>query len=74
MEREGPSYFVSIGEKRNMYRFMVGKRDGKRPLGRPKDRWEDTIKMNLEERGWECLVCFILAQERDKCPTVLNTY
>ena len=55
----------STGEKKSVYIFVVGKRDGKRPLGRPKNRCEVTIKMNLEERSWEGLVCFILAQDRD---------
>jgi hypothetical protein len=64
MERASSSYVVSTGEKKSVYIFVVGKRDGNRPLGRPKNRWEDTIKMNLEERSWEGLVCFILAQDR----------
>jgi hypothetical protein len=37
--------------KRNAYRILVGKPEGKRPLGRPRRRWEDTIKMNLREIG-----------------------
>jgi hypothetical protein len=68
MERECTSYVGSNGEKKNVYIFVVGKRDGKRPVRNPKNRWEDTIKMNLEEleeRSWEGLVCFILAQDRD---------
>jgi hypothetical protein len=64
MERASSSYVVSTEEKKSVYIFVVGKRDGKRPLGRPENRWEDTIKMNLEERSWEGLVCFILAQDR----------
>jgi hypothetical protein len=39
-------------EKRNAYRILVGKLEGKRPLGRPRCRWEDNIKMDLRERGW----------------------
>jgi hypothetical protein len=68
MERECSSYVGSTGEKKSVYIFVVGKRDGKRPLGKSKNRWEDTIKMNIEEpeeRIWEGLVCFILVQERD---------
>jgi len=65
MEREGSSYVARNGEKRSAYRFVVGRRNGKRSLGKPKNIWEDTVKMNLEERGWEGLVCFILAQDRD---------
>jgi hypothetical protein len=40
------------GRKRNAYRILVGKPEGKRPLERPKCRWVDTIKMNLGEIGW----------------------
>jgi hypothetical protein len=40
------------GEKRNVYRVLVGKSRGKRPLRRPRCRWEDNIKMDLREIGW----------------------
>jgi hypothetical protein len=40
------------GEKRNAYRILVGKPEVKRPLGRPRRRWEDNIKMDLEEVWW----------------------
>jgi hypothetical protein len=40
------------GEGRNVYRVLVGKPEGKRPLGRPRRRWEDGIKMDLREIGW----------------------
>jgi hypothetical protein len=44
-----------MGEGRNVYRVLVGKPEGKRPLGRPRRRWEDGIKMDLREIGWgEC--------------------
>jgi hypothetical protein len=42
-----------MGEGRNVYRVLVGKPEGKRPLGRPRRRWEDGIKMDLSEIGWE---------------------
>jgi hypothetical protein len=42
-----------MGEKRNTYRILVGKPEGKRPLGRPKRRWVDNIKMDLREIGWD---------------------
>jgi len=40
-----------MGEKRGVYRVLVGKPEGKRPLGRPRRRWEDSIKMDLQEGG-----------------------
>jgi hypothetical protein len=43
------------GEKRNACRVSVGKREGKRPLGRPRRRWEGNIKMTLREMGWDGL-------------------
>jgi len=44
-------HVARMGEGRGVYRFLVGKPEGKRPLGRPRRRWEDTIKMNLQEVG-----------------------
>ena len=41
-----------MGESRGAYRVLEGKRRGSRPLGRPRRRWEDTIKMNLKQMGW----------------------
>jgi hypothetical protein len=45
--------FARVGEKRNAYRILVGKPEGKIPLGRPRRRWEDNIKMYLREIGWD---------------------
>ena len=42
-------------EKRVAYRILVGKYEGKRPLGKPKRRWEDSIKVGLGEVGWDCV-------------------
>jgi hypothetical protein len=41
-----------MGKKRNAYRILVGKPNGKKPLGRSRRRWVDSIKMDLRERGW----------------------
>jgi hypothetical protein len=41
-----------MGEERKVYKVLVGKPEGKRPLGRPRRRWEDGIRMNLRETGW----------------------
>jgi hypothetical protein len=45
-------HVAGMGEKRNAYRLLVGKREGRRPLGRPRCRWLDNIKMDLVEVGW----------------------
>jgi hypothetical protein len=42
-----------MGEKRNAYRILVGKAEGRRPLGRPRRGWLDNIKMDLRETGWD---------------------
>ena len=47
-------HVASMGERRGVYRVLVGKPEGKRPLGRPKCRWEDNIKMDLQEVGGGC--------------------
>jgi hypothetical protein len=44
-------HVARMGEKRNMYRLLVGKPEGKRPIGRPRHRWIDNIKMDLSEIG-----------------------
>ena len=47
-------HVASRGERRGVYRVLVGKPEGKRPLGRPRLRWEDNIKMDLQEVGGGC--------------------
>jgi hypothetical protein len=46
-------HVARMGETRNVYRILVGKPEGKRPLGRPSSRWVDNIKMHLREIGWD---------------------
>ena len=53
------------GERRDVYRVFVGKVKGKRKLGRPRRRWEDNMKMALQEVGWG-MDCIELAQDRDR--------
>jgi len=60
------------GEKRGVYRVLVGKPRGKRPLGRPWSRWEDNIKMDLQEVGYGGVDWIELAQDRDKWRTLVN--
>jgi hypothetical protein len=55
-----------MGEKRNAYKLLVGNPEGKRPLGRPRHRWVDNIKMDLGEIGWHGVVWIGLTQDRDK--------
>ena len=49
-------HVAHMGKRRSVYRFLVRKPDGKRPLGRPRCRWEDNIKMGLQELKWRTLV------------------
>jgi hypothetical protein len=62
-----------LGEKRNAYRLLVGKPEGKRPLGRPRRRWVDNIKMDLGEVGWGGVDWIDLAQDRDKWGALMNS-
>jgi hypothetical protein len=54
-----------MGEKRGAYRILVGRPEGRRPLGTPRHRWEDNIKMGLQEVGWRGMDWIELAQDRD---------
>jgi hypothetical protein len=53
------------GEKRNAYRIFVGMPERRRPLGRPRRRWVDNIKMDLREIGWGGMDWIDLVQDRD---------
>jgi hypothetical protein len=60
-------------EKRNTYRILVAKPEGKRPLGIPRHRWEDNIKMDLRETGWGVMDWIDLTQDRDQSRALVNT-
>jgi len=61
-----------MGERRGIYRVLVGKPEGKRPLGRPRCRWEDNINMDLQEEGCGGMDWIDLAQDRDRCRALVN--
>jgi hypothetical protein len=63
---------VCIGERRGIYRVVVGKPEGKRPRGRPRHRWEDNIKMDLQEVGCAVMDWIELAQDRDMWRALVN--
>jgi hypothetical protein len=54
-----------MGEDRNVYRVLIGMPEGKRPLGRPRRRWEDGIRMDLREIGWGSVDWIQFAQDTD---------
>ena len=62
-----------MGEGRDVHRVPVGKPEGKRPLGRLRRRWEDNIKMYLQEVGGGCGDWMELAQDRDRWRALANT-
>ena len=60
-------------EGRGVHKVMVRKPEGKRPLGRPRSRWEDNIKMDLEEVGRGCADWMELAEDRDRWRALVST-
>jgi hypothetical protein len=65
--------FIRLGEMRIEYKVFIGKPEGKRPRGRRRRRWEDNIRMDLREIGWEGVDWVHLDQERDQWRAVVNT-
>jgi hypothetical protein len=61
-----------MGEEGVVYKFLVGKPEGGRPLGRPRRRWEDNIKMDLQEVGCGVMDWTELAQDRDRWRALVN--
>jgi hypothetical protein len=66
-------HVVRMGKKRNTCRIWVGEPEGKRPLVRPRRRWENNIKMYLRETGWDGMNWIDLAQDRDQWRALVNT-
>ena len=66
-------YVERMGEGRGVHRVLVGKPEGKRPLGRHRRRWEDNIKMDLQEVGGSCGDWMELAQDRDRWRAFVGT-
>jgi hypothetical protein len=71
MRRAG--HVARRGEKKNAYRILLGKPEGKRPLGRLRRRWVDNIKMDLRDIGWDDMDWIDLIQDRDQWRTLVNT-
>jgi hypothetical protein len=61
-----------MGEKRNACRLLVGKLEGKRPLGRPRRRWVDNIRMDLGEVGWSDMDWIGLAKDKNRWRALVN--
>jgi hypothetical protein len=66
-------HVVRMGEERNVYRVLMGKPKGKRPLERPRRRWEDGLRMDLRETGLGNVDWIQLAQDRDRWRALVNT-
>ena len=65
-------HVARMGEEREVYRVLVGKPEGKRPLGRSRRRWVDNIRMDLQEVGCEYMDLIGLAQNRDRWRTLVS--
>ena len=61
-----------MGEERGMYRVLLGKPEGKRTLGRPRRRWVDNIRIDLQEVGCRYMDWIGLAHDRDRCRTLVS--
>jgi hypothetical protein len=66
-------HIARMGEKRNVYRLLVGKPEGKRPLGRPRYRWMDNIRMDLGEVGWGDVDWIGLAKYKNRWRALVNS-
>jgi hypothetical protein len=66
-------HVARMGEERGVHRVLVGKPEGKRPLGRPRHRWEDNIRRDLQVVGGGCADCMERAQDRDRWRALVST-
>ena len=65
-------HVARMGEEREVYRLLVGKLEGRRPLGRPRRRWVDNVRMDLQEVGFGYMDWIVLAQDRDSWRTLVS--
>jgi len=73
IEKNGwAGHVARMGEERGVYRFLLGKAEGRRPLGRPRRRWVDNIRMDLQEVGCGYMDWIGLAQDRDRWRTLVS--
>ena len=66
------AHMACMGEERGLYRVLMGKPEGKRPLGRPRRRWVDNLRMDLQEVGFGYMDWIGLAQDRDSWQTLVS--
>ena len=66
-------HVARMGKRLFVYRVLLDKPEGKRPMGRPRRRWEDNIKMDLQEVGGSCVDWIDLAQDRDSWRALVST-
>jgi hypothetical protein len=66
-------HVARIGEVRGAYNILVGRPEGRRPLGKPRRRWEENIKMDLRQTGFGYVDWIHLAQDRDRWRALVNT-
>jgi len=65
-------HVARVGEKRGVYRFLLGKPEGRRPVGGPRRRWTDNIRMDLQEVGCGYMNWIGMAQDRDRWRTLVS--
>jgi hypothetical protein len=73
MTKRWTGHVELTGKNRNVLRILVENQERKRPLGRPRYRWEANIKMHIREIGWGCMDWIHLAQDKDQWRSLVNT-